>query len=390
MDCKSLFLLVLAAGSCCFSNASQVSLKRSLQAPSEDSNDQPVFEVNAPQPAAPNSAPTAEDDDDSDAANNASGEEGEAGRIKTELAENVKMQKELKNRIAHLSDELASNQEINESAALVSNQTESEALGDTLGHMWKEMRMFEVPRYTDHVEKQIIELQNDEKKLETELDVAQGKGSSTKGGLPQGLASGSAEELKHKELPASKATKGGAMAKSPSYNFWTRSRQQQQSVLAGSLVYLVTGVLIAVFFNKFRAKHFTVEESTDVLPSAGNFSFHIFGCFETPKLCALGFFCPFLAWANTLDRRGLLSFWKAFLAFFSLLLLHIYTEGVSSLLVIALGVYFRQKLRSSFEIEHRTTQTVAMDTALWLCCQPCAIIQEAREEAVVRKASEVV
>lgn len=91
-----------------------------------------------------------------------------------------------------------------------------------------------------------------------------------------------------------------------------------------------------------------------------------------------------MRWADTLDQQEVLSYWPAFLAMFGLSLLHIYTNAISVVFVVMLGVFYRQKLRQRFEIDNKTPTTVMHDVLAWLCCQPCAIIQEAREEAIQR------
>merc|ERR1719247_1407187 len=86
-----------------------------------------------------------------------------------DLAANLAEQKELKGKIKHLSDESASNMEIDSQAKLVANETESPAMGTMLAKMWKEMRMFELPFFAQHVEEEVHILKREEKRLESEL-----------------------------------------------------------------------------------------------------------------------------------------------------------------------------------------------------------------------------
>jgi len=62
--------------------------------------------------------------------------------------------------------------------------------------------------------------------------------------------------------------------------------------------------------------------------------------------------------------------------------------GISSIALIIVGVYYRQKLRESYDIdslESGSKITVTMDFLLWCFCQPCVIIQEAREETTTHE-----
>merc|ERR1719443_1280900 len=66
-----------------------------------------------------------------------------------ELAANLREQMELNAKIEELADKAQSDQEIESQAKQVANETESPALGKTLATMWKEMRTFETPQYTE-------------------------------------------------------------------------------------------------------------------------------------------------------------------------------------------------------------------------------------------------
>lgn len=186
-----------------------------------------------------------------------------------------------------------------------------------------------------------------------------------------------------KVAPEKVATeKNTAETASSSAFFWQMSREEQKTVAWYSVVYVVFGLLVAMVFSQFRDKYFVskpVPESASDL-SAEGFKFPLFGCFSDLKLCALGCFCPCLAWANTLDQRRVLSYWPAFFAFFGLMLLNMYTAGVASLFMIGIGVYYRQKVR---ENPSGGSCSLIMDILSWTFCQPCAIIQEAREDATV-------
>lgn len=325
--------------------------------------------------------------------------------VRLELVSNLRKQSHLKEQIQHLTNETASDEEIEDSAKLVANETESVEMANMLSNMWKEMRMFDMPAYEEHIKEQLHHLKEDEEVLEAKLNGKHAedklKGEDGKGDQEKennvdeeddkkDHEDQEDEEEKHKKQQGEdKAVKVGNEGNASIVNFWKMSRASQKSVFISSLVYFISGALAAVLFKQMRSKYFKLEDSLDGHPNKKTFSFPIFGCLGAGwKLCALGFCCPCLAWANTVERRLKVSFWKAFVAFFGLLLLHAYTMGMSSIALIILGVFYRQKLRESYDIdslESGSKSTVAMDFLLWCFCQPCVIIQEAREETTTHE-----
>jgi len=330
---------------------------------------------------------------------------------KQNLATNLHKQAELKRRIQHLSNEVRSDEEIDGLANRTANETEAPAMAGMMAGMWKDMRMFEVPSYEKAVEEKLQDLKKDQQKLESKLNGANDKLSEAEGKWSKEGAGAKAQKLKptkeqedddlEDNVLASKGDKRhagkdvGNMAKtSPmmsTWNFWKMSHKQQESFFVGSLVYIIGGILLAFGYNRVRATHpmFAQEKRRDKDPNPKDFGFSLLGCFAAGRVAVMGCFCPCLRWADTMDRMDILPYWKAFAAFFALLVLHCYSWGISSLVLVALGVWFRQKLRNHHGIENATAGSVAMDILAWLCCQPCAIIQEAREESIPRSSSNV-
>jgi len=316
--------------------------------------------------------------------------------LRLELASNLRKQSDFKQTIAHLTDQHGSDEEIEDLEKQVANETESAEMADMMGNMWKEMRMFEVPVYAKHVKHEVRHLKHEEKILQAKL-----KGEHVKETVEKEESEEKKEdeEEKEEEKEAKKQEDGTATTINPktanaqtsSVNFWKMDHKSRELVVANTLVYLVFGILAAVLFKQIRSTYFKPEERLDANPSTKDFSFHVFGCLGDLKICALGFCCPCLAWANTVERRLGFSYWKAFGIFFGLMLLHAYTMGLSSIAVVALGVYHRQKLRESYGIdsyESGSKGTLAMDALVWCFCQPCAIVQEAREESAKPEKSE--
>jgi len=278
-------------------------------------------------------------------------------------------------------------------------------MGPMMARMWKELRMFELPSFTKHVAAELALLDADKKDLEIELKKA--KADLAAADLDKKWAEDGANEVveKKSQKKSQKQMVSGDQVKLPTLhmpklpnfavpkvgtnpiNFWGMPAARQESMLMGTLIYLLFGVLCAFLYKLARQrspKTFTPEARPHVFPSEVGFSFGLFDCFADAKLCVIGCCCPFLRWADTVDQKKLLPYWRAFVMMFSLLLLHIYTWGLSDLVVVILGVYYRQKLRRQFMIESGTPKSLLNDSLAWLCCQPCAVIQEAREDVVAR------
>lgn len=377
----------------------------------DDHDEEPPAVKNAEDPAKPKNDADEEEDEEEDepevfeiASPKSADDKRKLNKAKQKLAANLHEQSELERRMLHLGDASSSDAEIDLSIKLVSNETQSPAMANMLGHVWKEMRMFEVPVYTDHVEDELKHLKRDATALEAKLTAAQGRVSADHDDLEKKRhamkkktdKTSKKEETNNEKIEKSKV---GAQAQSATgmssdaeaviarVNFWAMNRSQRKSTVMHTLVYIVCGILVALLFQQARSRYPTVFlplKRADVYACQKDFSFSIFGFLGDKHMCILGCCCPCLAWADNLDRKDLLSFWKAFAAFFGLLLLHAYTMGVSSLFVVVIGVVFRQRLRVAYDMESGTPRSVGMDALVWCFCQPCAIIQEAREVGVVR------
>jgi len=328
-------------------------------------------------------------------------EDNEHKSLKKQLADNLHEQSQLTHTIEDLTNEAGSDEEIDALAQQVGNETESAAMGDMLGHMWKDMRMLELPAYSKYVKKKVVQLKHEENELESKLGNEQNKegGEDEKNKYADEAKEEDDNDEKEEKSKDEKDEQPMGLVVSPSVNFWRMSHNQQESTLMSSLFYVIGGLLAAVLFKQVREKYFVLEPVNKRNDSGHDFSFSIFGCLAEPKLCVLAFCCPCLAWADTMDQnkdKGLLHYWPAFLFFFGLLVLAPYTMGISSLFIVGLGVYYRQKLRQAnsslvhsgegTDEKHASGKkvTLALDILFWCFCQPCAIIQEAREESVTR------
>jgi len=102
------------------------------------------------------------------------------------------------------------------------------------------------------------------------------------------------------------------------------------------------------------------------------------------KVCCWSCWCPCIRWADNMDMLGIVSFWVGLGLFCGLIMLTTVPGGLLLWLVaVLLWMSFRQQLRLKFSMEQSTFRTFIGDCALYCCCWPCAIAQEARhiEEA---------
>merc|ERR1719408_1088970 len=124
------------------------------------------------------------------------------------------------------------------------------------------------------------------------------------------------------------------------------------------------------------------KKETAVIRGDKDFSFSVFRCDQVPNICVMGCCCGCMQWADTMQRAGFMHYWRAFCVFFFLTVLYPYTWGIAPIVLVAVGVIHRQKLRRSYSIEAGTARSVVCDFCAWCICQPCAIIQEAREASI--------
>lgn len=310
------------------------------------------------------------------------------------LAKNQAKQKQLTEKLASLSDESTSGEEIDASAKRVANETDSKALASTLASMWKEMRMFDLPFYAEHVEEELHILKQEEANLKTKLKKAKEETKSDKKEKKHAEKGGKKgdkhdkKEMDQLKAPVVEAQKDPA--KTASYaNFWAMNSKQKEEFFVGSLVYILGSLLFAWIYRQLSQRdsskqYFLPDARPDLsrLANQRHFSFGLFECFYAPSICILGCCCPAMTWSSTLDRQGYLKFFKAFSVLLMLIVLNSYSYGLSTVGVVVAGVYYRQKLRKTYQIENGSGRTVACDILAWTFCTTCAVIQEAREEAV--------
>lgn len=159
-------------------------------------------------------------------------------------------------------------------------------------------------------------------------------------------------------------------------------------MFSGISVYLFLVLVSAVVYYSWRDPKY---------PRPGihirrQFKFGLCNCFEEPRLLLFALCCPMVRWADTLDKGNdhgsLLPFWHAFTSLFSLLFAYLFITLVIAwpfvgsaafFAIVAIEVFYRQRLRQRFSIPAFTPRILMMDTITWLFCPCCAIVQEARE-----------
>jgi Cys-rich protein (TIGR01571 family) len=119
------------------------------------------------------------------------------------------------------------------------------------------------------------------------------------------------------------------------------------------------------------------------VPRDRDFQYGLLDCLGDSRVCLWGMFCPALRWADTVshEKAGLLPFGAAFVFMFVLssLVLCPLTFIFAWCWIVAVGVYYRQRIRAEYGLESETTASYIEDCCAWCCCAPCALIQEARQ-----------
>jgi Cys-rich protein (TIGR01571 family) len=362
---------------------------------SDDSNDQGSDENSDHEAAAPvklaaKASPYAE-------------EEAALAKAKEALKANLEEQKTLQEQLRHLSNPGESNREIDAQVKLVGHETESAALGGTLGRMWKEMRMFELPFFAQHVEEEMHLLKQEEQRLEREVADAEARLADAKkrDEAQQVVVKDTAAESKVSDAEADAEAqvpitdvsdsnrRGSEYDQLGKWSYWHMNAKQRENLLAGSAVYFLFGILFAFIYQKIRSSNGAMlDPKTQMIVGearAGkkrDFSAHLCGCLSDINVCLCAFCCFHCRWADTVSKKGLFKYWPAFLTMLILALLHPYTLGFTEIIMLVVGTVYRQRLRVKYNIQSGGSKLV-QDCCIWCWCAPCAVVQEAREEFFV-------
>jgi len=162
------------------------------------------------------------------------------------------------------------------------------------------------------------------------------------------------------------------------------SKYLANSIL-GELGQLVLIVLCAVFYNKYRHSHDFTQKKPST-QGGKHFGYKLFGCFEDVQMSLLSCCCPALRWADTMDkaRPTLLKYWIAIAVCLCLGFLGPLTLGLTSIALVGIMTYFRQRFRKQSNIQIGGL-TILEDCCTYCLCSCCAIVQEARQVELWRQ-----
>lgn len=147
-------------------------------------------------------------------------------------------------------------------------------------------------------------------------------------------------------------------------------------------VYIVTGIVLylvlafAVAFCYISRKGPRLQSASGYLPEDG-FSDAICECGQSWPICLWACCCPCVRWSDTNSQMRFMSFYLGIFVWCLLTLCNWMFAGLGFLLVMIMGAYYRGRIRAYFGLP-RTCMTGFQDVIAWMCCQPCAIAQEAR------------
>lgn len=146
------------------------------------------------------------------------------------------------------------------------------------------------------------------------------------------------------------------------------------SIALAAVLYLVLAFGVGFCYMQFKGPRLTA--ASGYLPEDG-FSDAICECGQSWPICIWACFCPCIRWSDTVSQMRFTSFYLSLLIWCGLMLTNALFTGLGFFLVVLLGAWHRSRIRGYFGLP-RTCMTGVQDVIAWICCQPCAIAQEAR------------
>lgn len=109
--------------------------------------------------------------------------------------------------------------------------------------------------------------------------------------------------------------------------------------------------------------------------------FDAFSCDPDKRIFCCSCFCLPIRWADTASspKINFMAFLPGLMLFATLISLINLTYGATFLAALGLGVLNRQRIRNIYGLPHKTCASCTSDTATWLFCSPCAVMQEAMQ-----------
>jgi len=152
---------------------------------------------------------------------------------------------------------------------------------------------------------------------------------------------------------------------------------------------LVSGVLFFIFtivaaFVYQRNKKDPVPDpnrrfNSGMARNKDDFTFGVCSFVEVPGMSLLTCCCFAIRWADTMRMASYMSFWVGVILMTLLQMSNAGTAGGLGIVALGVVVYYRQKLRKDFGLEHSTMKSCCCDFCgyCWIPC--CMALQEARE-----------
>lgn len=163
--------------------------------------------------------------------------------------------------------------------------------------------------------------------------------------------------------------------------------------LVALFVQLIPFLIAAAIYSCFRKKipfNTDVPKEYSVMGSGKKpgFAHGLCSCFGDWKVCLLAYCCAPIRWADTMDKakeqaatrslKMFMGYWMAVVLFIVLWAFSPLLGGITSIILLVITTYMRQKLREHFNID-RGGITILEDCCTYAWCQCCAIAQEARQ-----------
>jgi Cys-rich protein (TIGR01571 family) len=141
-----------------------------------------------------------------------------------------------------------------------------------------------------------------------------------------------------------------------------------------AVLYLVLAFGVAYCYMQQKGSR--LESGSGYLPEDG-FSDAICECGQSWPICMWACCCPCIRWSDTNSQLHFMNFYLGVFIWGCLTICNSLFAGLGFLMIVILGAYHRGKVRAYFGLP-RSCMTGFQDVIAWLCCQPCAIAQEAR------------
>lgn len=153
------------------------------------------------------------------------------------------------------------------------------------------------------------------------------------------------------------------------------------------LLFVALWLVATMFFGWAYGSYCTYEYPPlriDPMVTRQNFSFGIcdgYRCDPDVRICCFSHFCLPIRWADTASspKVDFATFWTGLFIYTLAAALSGLSYGITGIICLALAVSNRQQIRKKYGMPSGTFGTFLADIAVWICCMPCAAMQEALE-----------